>query len=158
MKVFVVAIFIVIFISGCEGTNKQPINFNHKRHVDMGVECNTCHIHVREHQIAGLPKIETCLGCHEAPITKTAEEEKIREFRRKGMEVHWIRLTRLPQHVYFSHRRHVGIAGLDCKGCHGNIAEMQVPPEAPLINLKMGDCIKCHEKKRAKTDCVYCHK
>jgi len=158
MKVPVVAIFIVIFIAGCEGTNKQPISFNHKRHVDMGVGCDTCHIFVKEQSFAGLPDIERCLICHAAAITKSPEEEKIRDFKKRGIELRWTRLTDLPGHVYFSHRRHVGIAGLDCRGCHGNIAETTRPPRKALMSLTMNDCIGCHKNRNAKTDCIYCHR
>ncbi len=158
MKRFVVIVSIVIFVSGCGETVRQPIKFNHKKHVDMGIGCDTCHIYVKEQPFAGLPKIEICLGCHEAPITKSAEEEKIRDFKKRDIELRWTKLTNLPDYVYFSHRRHVGIAKLDCKGCHGDIAEMPVPPERALVSLKMGDCIDCHRKKKAKTDCIYCHR
>jgi len=140
---------------------KQPIEFNHKKHKDQGVECETCHIYIKEESFAGLPKLQTCLDCHESPITKSSEEEKIRNFAKRGMKLEWKKIYRLPGHVYFSHRRHVGIANLECKSCHGPIDDTIKPPLKPLKTLMMNDCISCHKRSKpskVSSDCIDCHK
>ncbi len=137
---------------------RQPIEFNHKKHVDQEIECDFCHMYVKTQTFAGIPKIEVCLECHSEPITQSKEEEKIREYHKKGKDIPWIKVTNLPDHVYFSHRRHVAIAKLKCERCHGDMGKMVKPLKKPLVRLKMGDCIDCHKKRHAKIDCIYCHK
>ena len=165
---FLITLLIVIFILGifslshiANPSGNQPIEFSHKKHKDQGVECETCHIYIREQSFAGIPKLETCLDCHESALTKSAEEEKIRSFAKKGMRLEWERVYRLPQHVYFSHRRHVVLANLECKDCHGPIDDTTKPPLKPLKTLMMNDCIDCHKKSKVgnvSTDCIDCHK
>ena len=140
---------------------QQPINFNHKKHIEQGVECETCHIYIKKESFAGLPELQTCLECHESPVTKSPEEEKIRSFAKKGTILEWKRIYRIPQHVYFSHRRHVAFANLECKVCHGAIGDTVKPPLKPLKILMMNDCIDCHnksQKSKVTSDCIDCHK
>ncbi len=136
---------------------KQPIRFNHKSHKEQGLECNTCHQYVEEQTFAGLPKIEVCLECHEEPISDSPEEEKIRSFHKEGMPIKWISLSNQPDHVYFSHRRHVRLGQIDCRVCHGDIDETTTPPRRPLVNLTMDTCMECHDKERENNDCLACH-
>jgi hypothetical protein len=155
--IFVISIFILGLSFGGSSI-KQPIEFSHKKHTEQDIECEACHIYVKEQIFAGIPNVETCLECHSEPITESKEEEKIREYHKKNKKIPWIKINNLPPHVYFSHRRHVAIAKLECKICHGNMGELVKPPNKPLVTLKMGDCIDCHKRKKAKIDCIYCHK
>jgi len=140
---------------------QQPIQFSHNKHKTQGVECETCHIYVKEQSFAGIPNLEICLGCHESALTKSTEEEKIRTYAKKGAKLEWQRIYRLPEHVYFSHRRHVAIAKLECVNCHGAIDDTTKPPLKPLKILMMDDCIDCHKKTKTvntNNDCIDCHK
>ncbi|MBI3950089.1 MAG: cytochrome c3 family protein [Acidobacteria bacterium] len=136
----------------------QPIAFNHKKHMDNGLECNACHETVQHSAIAGRPKLETCLLCHETALTQSAEEEKVRQYAQRHEEIPWQRLFRLPAHVYFSHQTHVVAGKLECQVCHGDIAQTTKPPTRAVVNLTMDDCIACHTTRRASTDCNACHK
>jgi len=136
---------------------KQPIQFNHKSHKEQGVDCITCHQHVQEQNFAGFPKIDICLGCHEESITENPEEEKIRIFQKEGIPIPWISLYNQPDHIFFSHRRHVKLGQIECGLCHGNVDERTAPPSRPLVNLTMDACMECHEKKGADNDCLVCH-
>ncbi len=163
LSLLTILLFIILLLPclGISENSQQPIQFNHKKHKDQGVECVNCHNYIREESFAGIPKLQTCLECHENPITKSTEEEKIRSFAKKGVKLEWIRVYRLPQHVYFSHRRHVALAKLECINCHGAIDNTTKPPLKPLKILMMNDCIDCHKKSKAhnvSTDCIDCHK
>ncbi len=136
---------------------KQPIRFNHKTHKEQGLECTMCHQYVRERTFAGSPRIEVCLECHEEPITESPEEAKIQQYAEEKKKIPWVPLDRMPKHVFFTHRRHVLVAGIQCETCHGKIGETVKPPSRPLKMLSMNDCMDCHRKTGADNDCLACH-
>jgi hypothetical protein len=121
---------------------KQPIKFNHKTHKEQGLECTSCHQYVREQTFAGSPRIEVCLECHEEPITESPEEAKIQQYAQEKKEIPWVPLYRSPKHVFFTHRRHVAVAGI---------------PAKPLETLSMSACMDCHRDTGADNDCLACH-
>jgi hypothetical protein len=98
------------------------------------------------------------MQCHEEPQTDSPEEKKIPTLVAAGQEDVFRKLFHLPNHVFYTHRRHVGIAGLDCIVCHGQIAQTGSPPAAPLVRITMAFCIDCHRKSGVSTDCTRCHR
>ncbi|MEE8442790.1 MAG: cytochrome c3, partial [Dehalococcoidia bacterium] len=42
-----------------------------------------------------------------------------------------------------------------CTLCHGEVNKMIVVKQ--VRELKMGDCLGCHRKNNAPTDCAICH-
>jgi hypothetical protein len=154
----------VFAAGGCaESPVAQPIPFNHRLHVANEIECVHCHEGVLTAARAGLPRVEVCMECHEADITENpaamAHVELVRRHARAGTEIPWQKLYALPAHVYYSHRRHVAIAGLECAGCHGDIAEAATPPPGPVARtLAMGTCMDCHEARGVENDCAWCHR
>ncbi|MBI2822660.1 MAG: hypothetical protein HYX74_10575 [Acidobacteria bacterium] len=136
-------------------TTQQPIQFNHKAHAD--IECTGCHDSATTQSYAGLPGIDLCLTCHETAVTESPEEEKIRTFAKEGKAIPWQRLFQQPTHVFYSHRRHVEMAKLECTQCHGDIGERTTPP-GRVRNLAMDDCIACHEERKVEAGCVDCHR
>lgn len=137
----------------------QPIAFNHRRHVeDAGVECDVCHEHYSTGQHSGLPALSLCLDCHDEPVTEEPEEQKLRDLAGAEDEVAFRKLFRLPDNVFYSHRRHVTIAGLECETCHGEIAATASPPPEPLIHVTMDFCLDCHERSGASDACTGCHR
>lgn len=136
----------------------QPLSFNHKVHVENGLECEVCHETIRAAALAGRPPLATCLTCHESPLTDSPEEEKIRAAARQGRDLDWVPVTRVRHDVLFSHRRHVGIAGLSCATCHGEAESWTAPPSRPTIAVTMNWCIGCHRQRGASEDCLGCHR
>jgi len=137
----------------------QPIEFNHRLHVEeVGVECSTCHEYYETAQHSGLPTLETCLTCHEEPMTDSAEEQKLVELAQNDPRPEFQKLFRMPDHVYYSHREHVAIAGLACETCHGAVAATTSPPPTALVRITMDTCVGCHEKDGVNTDCTPCHR
>lgn len=142
------------------GAAGQPIAFNHKAHVSQGLECDTCHRHVREQAFASLPALETCLMCHSTEQSRNPEEHKIREFAKRGEPLRWRRLYALSPDAaaYFSHRRHVTLGKIECAACHGPMAEQTRPPAKALVRFSMDFCLACHAQKKVATACVDCHR
>lgn len=136
----------------------QPIQFNHSVHLSNGMTCVDCHVGSRDHEHATLPTLETCLACHEQALTASSEEEKLRAFSQAGENLSWHRITRVPSHVYFSHRRHVTIAKIDCAECHGRMEALTSPPRSPFRSMNMSACQECHQRMRARNDCDDCHR
>ena len=140
------------------GRGVQPIAFNHSKHIASGMTCTDCHTGAQTQERATLPALPACLTCHETPLTESSEEKKIKAFAAAGRELAWAPLTRVPTHVYFSHRRHVQLGKLECAGCHGAMDKLTAPPEKLFRPLDMDDCIDCHQKSRARIDCNDCHR
>jgi hypothetical protein len=153
--VFVVALIIVYQVVW--GGVKQPIAFNHKIHAENDLECLDCHPYFQEHASSGKPSIETCSSCHEEALGESKKEKKIVEYVNSGKEVEWQRLYRVPEDVFFSHRRHVVLGNIECKICHGDIGESSKPPSKP-IRITMKNCMQCHEEKDVTNDCISCHR
>ena len=126
---------------------KQPIEFPHKTHIELGLNCTTCHERAERSAVAGRPPTALCLGCHMGGDTQSAEIKRLRSFGEKGQEVPWQRVWRLPPHVFFPHRAHVVVAKINCQTCHGPMETLKKPPTAPLKTLAMNDCIGCHESR-----------
>jgi len=135
----------------------QPIAFNHKLHTEA-IECETCHEYATTSAHSGLPGLSTCLLCHEEPQTDSLEENKVRELAEAGHEQVFRKLFRLPDNVFYTHRRHVGLAGLECANCHGDVAGSESPPDSPLVRVTMDFCIDCHEERGVSNECTHCHR
>lgn len=147
-------------VYGCERDRQitQPIQFSHRAHTEKGLSCDLCHESIEKAASAGLPAIETCMTCHQAAMSDSPEEAKVRQYGEQGQEIPWRRLFELPAHVYFSHRRHVAFGGVACAECHGNMGENDAPSVRPAVALSMGTCMGCHAQRNASGDCDACHR
>ncbi len=156
-SVLILFVIVIVIFQTLYGRVKQPIAFNHKIHMENDLECLDCHPYFRDHTSSGRPTLETCSDCHEEPLGESKAEKKLIEFIKSGKEVEWRRLYRVPEDVYFSHKRHVVSGNIECSTCHGNIGESSKPPSKP-DEITMKKCIKCHEEKGADIDCISCHR
>ncbi len=133
----------------------QPIAFSHAAHAKTA--CATCHRGAASAAHAGIPQGDTCLKCHAtAPRARGAADAWPRIV--KGDPIRWVRVTRLPEHVMFSHRRHVTLARLECASCHGDVARQTTPVSRPAKRLEMKTCLSCHRRENASEDCAACHR
>ena len=153
----VVSIFLLVFLLEVWGGTTQPLAFNHKVHAENELTCQDCHAYFMEYASSGRPGLETCAACHEEPLTESEEEKRLVEFIAAGEEIEWVRLFRVPEDVYFSHRTHVALGHIECTVCHGDIGESTRPPSKPR-NMSMKKCMKCHEDEQADNDCIACHR
>lgn len=156
--VVVVAVFAVPAIS--ESPIEQPIAYSHQIHVEQeGLICTDCHVQVEERPVATIPSLSICEDCHDdEPLTESAEEEKLVGFITDGVEIPWQRVYTVPDHVYFSHRRHVVLAELECASCHGSVAGFTEPVVEPQQAITMDWCMDCHRSSGVTNDCLACHR
>jgi hypothetical protein len=141
---------------------RQPIAYNHSSHIENEMECVDCHKYVKTMARATIPNIDSCVECHdpEEPLTDpvSREEKKLFEYIKRDKKIPWVKVYRVPDFVYFSHRTHVTHGGLDCKVCHGDMTKREKPLSKELIKVKMNRCIKCHKESQVAYDCVTCHR
>ncbi len=137
-------------------TPEQPIKFPHKTHVEkVGLKCESCHLYADKSRQAGIPSVERCMQCHQAVKTDSPEIQKLTRFWKQRKPIEWAKIHKVPDFVYFSHKRHV-TNGIPCQTCHGEVqAEMEVHKAK---TLSMGFCVSCHRENNAPVDCYTCHK
>lgn len=116
-----------------------------KQAKQAGQSCSKCHRFYQTQENSGYPDLFICMECHSNPVTESPEEEKLRQFEKEKRKVVWTRVTRMPRHVRYSHKRHVMVAKLECKTCHGQIGQLTAPPDKPLIDISMTFCLDCHK-------------
>jgi hypothetical protein len=134
----------------------QPIRFSHQRHAgQLGIDCLYCHRFAGKSPVAGIPSVSLCMTCHSSLSTEQPETRVLATFWKEQRPIPWIRLQRLPDHVYFTHEMHL-LANLTCTDCHGEVDRMPFTPRAP--SFEMGWCLTCHKQRKASIDCLTCHK
>ena len=88
-----------------------------------------------------IPPTQTCMGCHAVVKPDSAALAPLHDSWKSGNPVPWVRVHKLPDHVYFDHSAHL-TAGVGCSTCHGRIDQMvTVRLDAPIA---MGWCLDCH--------------
>ncbi len=120
----------------------QPVPFSHKHHAgDLGLDCRMCHTDVEKGQFAGLPATHICMTCHSQIWTNAQMLEPVRNSLASGQPLHWNRVNRLPDYVFFDHSIHIA-KGVGCSSCHGAVDQMPLTQQAQP--LTMGWCLSCH--------------
>jgi hypothetical protein len=133
----------------------QPIPFSHKLHTQFFKECQDCHQISSDGWTMSYPPEEKCMTCHATVATDSPAIKKLAEYAAQKKPVPWVQIYRAPDFVYFSHRKHVQKAKLDCENCHGPVRERDVIVREKPIS--MAACIACHKEKGASTNCRTCH-
>ncbi len=146
---------------------KQPIPFSHALHAGTyQIECLYCHTGTDRSMAAGVPSVESCMGCHSQFGADLEGVQILQRYWDEKKPIEWVQIHRLPEHVQFPHHRHVK-AGVACQTCHGPVQEMHKvylvpdtkwwPWGTPARKLEMGWCISCHRENEATQDCFACH-
>ncbi len=137
----------------------QPLAFNHRLHVeDVGADCTDCHLYALTGVRATIPNIQSCVDCHPESLTESAEEARLIEFIEAGQPIPWKKVYWVPDHVYFSHRRHAALGEIACGVCHGPVGARDQPVTRALVEMSMDACMNCHEETDASNDCIACHR
>jgi hypothetical protein len=145
---------------------EQPIAFSHELHAgEKKIPCQYCHAYARRSTVAGVPSVQTCMGCHQLIAVRKPEVRKLAAYWEQKAPIPWVKIHNLPDFVYFSHKRHVE-AGVACQRCHGPVETMKEVHQ--VESLEMGWCLGCHmEVARThefgpaiepSVDCATCHK
>ena len=141
---------------------QPPIPFNHQKHLAAELTCAACHVHAESQAFAGIPAVNDCLECHAAVGIETPGltkiEPQLKQIAERGEEIPWKKVHRLAGHVYFSHRRHVTQAKLECAVCHGDMSTVTSPVVRQAIPITMERCLECHRQQQVTTDCLACHR
>ena len=137
----------------------QPLAFNHQVMVQAGVQCLFCHNDALRSPSPGMPSVELCMGCHKTIAADRPAIKKIADYYARGEPIPWARVNYVPRFVYFSHKVHLTVGGLNCENCHGDVGHMKVVE--PVAKMTMGWCLDCHSKQSNAPqlrDCVICHR
>jgi hypothetical protein len=133
----------------------QPVAFSHKLHAGTRkIPCLYCHSNAERSRHATVPSVNVCMNCHIVARTDRPAIQMITSLYQTGQTIPWVRVHRLPDYVYFSHRWHVA-KGIACQTCHGPVETMDVVRQEQT--LKMGWCISCHRQNKAPQECNTCH-
>jgi hypothetical protein len=151
---------------------EQPIQFPHKTHVNLQIQCLYCHPGAQRQASAGLPTEQKCWACHgqlkkyfQPPVPLDqwpVELQKLAGYVQRNEPINWVPVYQVPDFVHFNHRPHIA-AGFNCEKCHGDMSQKTVATLEQTVN--MGWCINCHKQnsvndpvKRTKLlDCGTCH-
>ena len=123
-------------------TVAQPVPFSHAHHAgDLGIDCRMCHTGVEKAAFAGLPATHICMTCHSQIWTNAQMLAPVRQSFASGKPLHWQRVNRVPDYVFFDHSIHVA-KGIGCAVCHGPVQQMALMRQQQP--LTMGWCLSCH--------------
>lgn len=139
---------------------EQPIDYSHRVHIEAGMQCLFCHSSALRADLAGIPSVQLCMGCHNIIATDQPVIQEVAGYWERQEPIPWMRVNSQPDFVYFSHQAHLG-AGINCETCHGPVGEMDAAQ--PVVRMDMGWCLDCHlqqpdEKVARLADCLTCHK
>jgi hypothetical protein len=157
---------------------EQPIEFPHDIHAGkMQIDCMYCHTYARRAPVAGIPRLNKCIGCHQwiDSVKDRPRIQKLFEYWDKKEAIPWKKVHDLPDFVRFNHERHIqrfvfkeGRPTKEaCGYCHGDVAKMVTAQRVKA--LSMGWCVSCHQKdhpldasgkqfSNGPNDCWQCHK
>lgn len=137
---------------------EQPLAFDHRLHIEeIGLDCLDCHRGAESAVRATIPNVSECGDCHDVALSESPDELALVAYVEAGEKIPWRKVYRVPDHVFFSHRRHTALAGLECEVCHGPVAERSEPISRAFRRPTMNDCMDCHRESQASNDCLYCH-
>jgi menaquinone reductase, multiheme cytochrome c subunit len=120
----------------------QPVPYSHALHVgELGMDCRYCHNTVDQGALAAVPPAETCMNCHATIHSDSAALLPVREAYATNEPLRWVRVTDLPDYVYFNHSAHV-VRGVGCESCHGRVDQMEKVYQAAPLTMEW--CLDCH--------------
>lgn len=146
---------------------QQPIPFSHQLHAgSLKISCQYCHSGATRSRVAGIPTLETCMGCHKVTRTDRPAIQEMTRLFDTGATIAWNRVHTLPGHVFFDHRPHVN-GGMSCQACHGEVQTMTTLRRE--LSMRMANCLACHRAPqaalpkgstitRAAENCAACHR
>jgi hypothetical protein len=120
----------------------QPVPYSHKLHAgELGIDCRYCHANIERSGEAMIPPTQTCMGCHAVIKQDSNKLEPVRTSWESNKPVEWVRIHKLPEHVYFDHSVHLAV-GVGCTSCHGRVDQMEVVRQDQPLSMSW--CLDCH--------------
>jgi hypothetical protein len=122
---------------------EQPVRYSHALHAgELGMDCRYCHSVVERGAKAAIPPSAVCMNCHSTVKKDSDALLPIRTAYAGGDPVRWVRVTDLPDYVFFNHQAHVN-AAVGCESCHGRIDQMVKVWQATALTMEW--CLECHK-------------
>jgi hypothetical protein len=133
----------------------QPVPFSHRIHATTKeINCFFCHQYATVSNNPGMPAVEKCLLCHNVIASNFPPIAKVRAYDRRRQGIPWVRVSRVPDFVHFSHQAHLA-RGFDCSRCLGNVKAMD---RIRMVHkFDMNFCTTCHRQNNGPIDCYTCH-
>jgi hypothetical protein len=120
----------------------QPVPYSHALHVgELGLDCRYCHNAVDVSNKAAIPPAATCMNCHQTVRPQSEKLLPVRQAFFENAPLNWVRVTDLPDYVYFNHSAHV-TRGVGCESCHGRLDQMVKVYQAQSLTMRW--CLDCH--------------
>jgi len=137
-------------------TARQPVEYSHKKHLALGLDCLDCHSGADIRAQAGIPSVAKCMLCHQKMATDKPEVKKVIAYAAQKHEIPWERVYGFSSGalVRFQHAPHYQ-AHIGCATCHGDMTQATVAQRQ--VRHTMGTCLNCHRQKNAPEDCAACH-
>lgn len=134
---------------------EQPVPFSHRFHVsELEVGCEYCHTGTRDRQVATMPSLSVCMGCHRTVGRDLPAIGKLQSAWEADEPIAWNRVYKVPEFVQFKHQPHLRNE-IECQECHGPVEEMDRVYKAS--SLSMGWCLSCHRQEPADSDVATDH-
>jgi hypothetical protein len=133
----------------------QPIPYSHKKHLALGLKCDSCHTNPTPGIHMTIPQSGKCMACHTEVAKESPAIRKLAEYDESKKPVPWVRVYAVPAWVYWNHRTHLQ-AKVECDACHGQVAEMDTMKLATDVTTMQG-CVDCHQQREAPAGCETCH-
>ena len=135
---------------------RQPIEYSHKKHLALGLDCLDCHSGADIRAKAGIPSVAKCMLCHQKLATDKPEVKKVIAYASAKREIPWERVYGFSPNalVRFQHAPHYE-AHIACSTCHGDMTQATVAQRQ--VRHTMGSCLSCHRQHNAPEDCAACH-
>lgn len=131
----------------------QPLPYSHKTHIALGLQCAGCHTMPGKGEAATFPAESKCMQCHVSVKKESPAIQKLAAYVQRKEAVPWVRIYKLPEFVWFSHKIHAPAA--KCDRCHGDVAAKDVVIKERPID--MNSCMSCHDEHKAPNECNFCH-
>ena len=132
----------------------QPVPFSHKLHTNAGIKCDSCHQLSESGGRMQIPNLAQCLLCHQTVAKGRPAIRELVQLQKQGRDISWVRVYRLPDFVFFSHRQHIH-ANVNCEVCHGAVGGQNVLRQEK--DISMVSCVNCHNLYKASVTCGRCH-
>lgn len=137
-------------VLGIRPSNEHP--FEHRRHLDKGIGCTTCHEGIATAGETGalhLPDTAKCTSCHQKPHDeRTCNGCHGERYLREGA-------GQAREHLRFTHLKHVPVLKGNCARCHEAAGDDHPESLRPM----MASCLSCHQHREQwnTRECDGCH-
>lgn len=122
---------------------EQPVAYSHALHAgELGIDCRYCHSVVDRSNKASVPPASLCMNCHTTVKKDSDALLPVRAAFAENEPLRWVRVTDLPDYVFFNHEAHVN-AAVGCESCHGRVDQMVKVYQAESLTMEW--CVSCHK-------------